>query len=146
MIFYIEQDLDTKESALVKAHLDECSNCRFLCNQIEQSLKLFNEDKLTATNPFFVSRVMQGIKENTEKKSIFTWLGQKQYVLQTALYTATIVLSLLAGIYLGSGTTPQEETNLFNETEETDYQLFADSYDYQFNKNTYLAEVSDNEE
>lgn len=146
LIFLIEDELDKKESSVVKAHLDTCSDCRFLFNQLEQSLAFISNDKLTDTNPFFVTRVMESIRQKPTKNSIFGWLEQKQMVLQAAIYAFTISISLLAGIYLGSENTKQDDVTFINETEKTDYQLFADSYNNQFNKNEYLPETSNDEE
>jgi predicted anti-sigma-YlaC factor YlaD len=146
LIFYIDNELDAKDSASVRAHLDECPKCKFIYNQIYESLELINEDKLTDSNPFFYTRVMEGIRKKSAYKPELKWLPGKQFVLQTSLYLILGIFALLLGTYLGSGHTFVDETALSNQTDTTDYQLFANSYKLDLTQNVYTVEMERDEE
>jgi predicted anti-sigma-YlaC factor YlaD len=146
LIFYLEKELNVSEAAAFSTHLENCGSCRLLAEKLANSLQLLSTDKLIQTNPFFVSRVMAKL-ENQAKEAIgWNWLRKPQFAFQAILYVLTIAISLLAGIYLGSGTKEPVSFTLNNNAENSDYQLFADSYNYQFNKNTYQPVISEDEE
>jgi predicted anti-sigma-YlaC factor YlaD len=146
LIFYIEKELDVKEAALIQNHLEECPKCKLLYYQLEQSLNLINEDKLTESNPFFVTRVTESIKSKAQKNTILGWFSEKQYVLQTSLYIILIILALFTGRHLGTTYEPAEQASAIDQVDTNDYQLFADSYNYNFDQNVYILETADDEE
>jgi predicted anti-sigma-YlaC factor YlaD len=145
IIFYLENELDAKQSSMVEAHLNECLACKYLYTQIEASLNIIKSDKLTETNPFFSTRVIEKVKNQTKTNPILDWIPKKQLVFQFSVYILLIFFALMAGSYLGSGINATDQIVTETNSDTTDYQLFADSYHYNFNRNEYAIEVETKE-
>jgi len=146
LIFYIDNELNVNESALVKAHLEKCPSCQCLLNQLGECLNLIEEDKLKETNPFFQARLMEKIKSQDKKLPVWSWIPKKQLAFQFTIYILLGFFALLAGIYLGSGNTVVDESSLIEQIDTTDYELFANSYNYNFNQNIYQVELDKTED
>lgn len=143
LIFYIEDELDARESALVKAHIDNCQACNYIFGRMKQNLDFIKDDILSVSNPFFHTRVMAAIQN--QKRASHSWIKQKQLILQTATYGFIIIFALIAGIFLGSGNAVNEQALMEDQADTTDYQLFANSYKYHFSKDVYVVESTTNE-
>ena len=82
----------------------------------------------------------------TRKNSRYSWLKQKQLILQTATYAFIIIFALIAGIFLGSGDIINDQALTESQIDTSEYQLFANSYKYHFSKDVYVVESTTNEE
>lgn len=145
LIFFIENELQEKESILVKAHLEICPECRLLYEKMEADLEFLKTDRVHESNPFFHVRVAEKIKNPLLNKRDLRILPKKQYIVQFAFYMLLGIFALIGGIYLGSGTVVDESV-LSNQTDTADFQLFANSYNYNFNQNIYQIESDSNGE
>jgi predicted anti-sigma-YlaC factor YlaD len=146
LIFYIDNELNVNESLLVKAHLDACAECKSAYDHLLECVGLIAVDKLTATNPFFYTRLKERMEAQTSKKIVFSWLPSRQVVLQSAFYVILGAFALFSGFYLGSNNIMVNESSLIKESDTTDYQIFANSYNFNFNKNIYVVDMVNNEE
>jgi predicted anti-sigma-YlaC factor YlaD len=146
LIFVIEGDLQADESNAVHAHLDNCKECQQLYNQLKVSISFLNEDKLTETNPFFVSRVMAAIELQPQMNPLINWLKNKQYALQVSFYTILVILGILLGHFLGKDRIIEPATAK-QDKEVIDDQLFAESYQIQVNEeDVYIIKADDTQE
>jgi hypothetical protein len=146
LIFYIENELGADDTGLVRAHLEVCPDCSFLYGQINDSLQLIGADRKTDSNPFFYTRLNERLKNQADKQPLFGWLPKKQVILQAALYIVLGFMALTGGIYLGSVNPEIDEEIQTNITDTTDYQLFASSYNFNFNKSSYITDITNEEE
>ena len=144
LLFFIENELDVKEMESVREHLDKCSDCHSLYLRIHDCIDLIQNDRLTETNPFFVTRVTERLKSANNKGLIRNL--KKEFVLQLAFYLVLGMLAIFSGLYLGSGNQVIDESKLTQGTDTTDYQLFANSYNFNFNKNANSIEIVSDEE
>ena len=143
LIFYFENELDEKESELIKAHLDQCHECNYLFDNMKQSLNLIGDDILKDSNPFFYTRVAGAI-ENQKKRRTGRIL-QKELIFQIVSYTFIVLLAMFAGIYLGSGVAVNNQAAQEVQSDTTDYQLFASSHQFHFSEKVYMVESISNE-
>ena len=139
LIFYIESELNPHDNEQVGLHLQNCPECQYLFNQLKCSLDFINNEKQKEVNPFFVTRVMEGLKQSKVKQGAFDWLKIKQYSLQVAVYSIMIAFSLFIGYYLGKDKSNVDQANISKGTEVTDNQLFAESYQFQATEDVYLV-------
>jgi predicted anti-sigma-YlaC factor YlaD len=146
LIFYIDNELDINELMLVKSHLEVCSDCKSAYNHLIECMGLIADDKLTETNPFFYTRLKEKMDAQSSKKKVLNWLPSKQLIRQSAFYIVLGIFALFSGFYLGSGNSMINESTLITEPDTTDYQVFASSYNFNFNKNIYVVDLVNNEE
>jgi hypothetical protein len=146
LIFYIDNELDEKESGLVMAHISECTDCQFLFRELSDGLKLLDEDKLTDSNPFFITRVMEKMKNESQNEATWNWIPKRKLALQFAIYIILGIFAIITGFYLGSGNNVVDEITFDEQIDTTDYQYFANSYSTNFDKNAYSIDFEKVEE
>ncbi len=147
LIFFIEGDLDSNDSSYVNGHIENCKDCQFLFNQLKSSLEFIENDKQTETNPFFYTRVMAGLAAQPKQNILINWLRQKQYSIQVLAYSLIVVAAITLGHYLGKDRVIVELETVSQENEISDNQLFAESYQFNFNEeDTYIIKAEVNEE
>jgi len=145
LIFYIEGDLDSVESAKIISHIEVCKECEFLLSQLKSSLLFLEQEKQTETNPFFFSRVMAGLEKEPKQSFIINWLRRKQYSLQIVGYSILVFLAITAGHYLGKDKITIEMETATQENVISDNQLFAESYQFQINEeDVYIIKADEN--
>jgi len=75
-------------------HLDHCTRCGYLYNQVNKDLEQLDHDRINETNPFFATRVMQRIENKKSSR------GRRKY--KPVLLNIANALSItIAGLFLG---------------------------------------------
>lgn len=147
LIFYIDSELKPDESEIIYLHLQGCKECQYLYNQLKASYEFIEKDKQIELNPFFVTRVMEGLARKSKQNSIFNWFKIREYSIQVSVYSILIVLAIFVGHYLGKDKIVVDPVLVSQETEVIDNQLFAESYQIQINEeDVYLINGEDNAE
>ncbi len=147
LIFFIEGDLHSNYSILIKEHIEKCRDCKYLLDQLKASLEFIEKDKQTETNPFFVTRVMASVNSEPKQIPLINWLRKKQYSIQVSLYSLLIVAAIALGHYLGKDKVTVEMEAVLQEKEISDNQLVAESYQFQINdEDVYIIKADENGE
>lgn len=143
LIFYIEGSLPDNETANMKSHLNDCNTCKTLHEKMSAALTLIDQDKITETNPFFFNRLTEQLEKNNQKSKLKT----KDFYLQVVSYAAAIAIAVVLGIGLGRTTELNNDIAFDNETELSEYQIFADSYNMnQPTEDSYEMELKEFDE
>jgi predicted anti-sigma-YlaC factor YlaD len=132
ILFFIDEDLNEKNSVEFKKHLEICSDCKLLFEKIASTYALTEIDKITDSNPFFYTRVKAGIEN--QKSQANAVYSSKKWVLQWATYVVLGVFALFAGYLIANDQSFVSQESLQNQYEKADEELFADSYYFKLSK------------
>ncbi len=97
LIFYVEKELSQRENDFVVSHLDTCSHCASLADELSAILAVIEKDKEVRMNPYFLTRVEQRLAslrqpvEMTPAVRLLRWVP----------VAASIILAIWAGVKLG---------------------------------------------
>ncbi|MDP2422914.1 MAG: zf-HC2 domain-containing protein [Bacteroidales bacterium] len=101
LIFFAENDLSTLEAVNVGKHLEGCSDCNLLYEELRETLGVIEKEKEFRVNPFFATRVEQRLANLKEKEILLSqsvWLVRLTKLVPVAL---SLVLAVWLGINLG---------------------------------------------
>ncbi len=132
ILFFIDGDLNEKNSIEFKRHLEICSDCKLLFEKIAHTYGLTEKDKITDSNPFFYTR-LKAIIENREKQPNAGY-SSKKWVIQWTTYTVLGIFALFAGYLIANDQNFASQKSLQNQYEKADEELFADSYYFSLSK------------
>ena len=147
MVFYHDGELDDSISNDFQNHLETCENCRILYNEFYSAYHFIGHDKITESNPFFYSRVITAIENETKNRTIFWPIAHKKLVAQFITYIIMGVFAIATGYYIANDRQLVVNEPVNMPDEQKDYQLFADSY--QLNVSTddiYIIKANEIEE
>jgi predicted anti-sigma-YlaC factor YlaD len=86
----------------MKAHLNECADCKVVYTALLLSEKMIKEESLKKPNPFLATRVMakiealERITSGTEKAGVFSRIWQPVFI------TISLALAIFIGIIAGN--------------------------------------------
>jgi len=126
LMFYIEGDLDKSITEKITEHLQTCTSCKMLYEKMKSDLVFLSNDKIIETNPFFYNRLEESINSDKNKSSRII----KQVYLQVLAYAAAVIIAIFIGIALGKSYQPINNYTADENTELSEFQLFAESYGY----------------
>ena len=144
LIFFIDGDLLPIESENIKLHLQSCKECQYLYNQLKASFEFLKNDKQENVNPFFITRLMERMTQESIRNSIFNWFNIKKYSIRVSIYSILAAFAIFVGYYLGKDSSTVEPDLVSKDIVITDNQLFANSYHIQDNEDLYLINADDN--
>ncbi|MGM0498476.1 MAG: zf-HC2 domain-containing protein [Bacteroidota bacterium] len=123
LLFYIDGELSSDKTEEIYNHLMQCSECRKLYKQIAGVWNSAKEEKIPY-QPFFYTRVEQGLKNNKAKEqSILKRYGK--VILQPAIYFIVLGLGIFIGVQLGQGVQSQQQVS---SNEVSSRQEFIEAY------------------
>ncbi len=100
-IYYIEGDLSHEKIIEFDSHINECSSCSKIFNEIKLTYNIIDNEKDVKINPFLFTRIKQRLEnENLSKVSKKYFLYKK--ALNTVLLSSFIILGIWLGIFMGS--------------------------------------------
>ncbi|MFN8256372.1 MAG: hypothetical protein U0W24_11815 [Bacteroidales bacterium] len=138
MIFVVEGEVDFENQTLFNQHIEVCESCRKLFIRFKSDMERLNQVQVTEPNPFFASRVLSTLENRERMLSEKSWWRKREYALQLAFYCIIVLVSLIFGHYLGNNKIEVDKEIVKQNTELTDMQLFAESYQiYSGNENDY---------
>ncbi len=132
ILFFIDKDLNGKNSIEFKKHLEICGDCKLLFEKIASTYAFTKNDKVTDSNPFFYTRVKAAIENQTSQSKAVN--SSKKWVVQWATYTILGVFALFAGYFIANDQSFVSQESLQKQYEKADEELFADSYDFTLSK------------
>ncbi len=97
MIFYLENDLDQKESAMFERHLSICAKCK---HQYESFSNIYNtilHDKVDNVDPWFFTKIHNKLASEKRNFNLTKILN-----LKPALLAASVAIPIVIGVLLGS--------------------------------------------
>ncbi len=107
LLFYIDGELSSDKNGKIYNHLMQCSECRKLYEQMAGVWNSDEEERIPY-QPFFYTRVEQGLKNNrTKEQSIFKRYGK--VILQPAIYFIVLGMGIFIGVQLGTGVQSQQQ-------------------------------------
>ncbi len=96
---YLDGKLPIDILSLTEAHLDNCTQCSTLLNEMKSLYAVIEEEKGITSSPFIVTRVLAAIEQMetpVEKTSLI------RRTIQTVLIAASIAIAVFAGIQSGN--------------------------------------------
>lgn len=136
MIFYLENDLSKQERASFEDHLHNCSSCKEILQEMQQTLSVIETEKQVRPNPFAMTRIKAKIESHKDKHRIV--LPQIQLT-KTFRIAAAVVIFLIAGfsgVVLGN----KYISNKIATSENSEYEYLAEQYF----PDTYESETLEN--
>lgn len=124
LIFYIDGELTPEMTKNIQAHLNECAECQ----KIYQKMKRAWGEQAAAPipyQPFFYTRVKQGLKNDMDRNKRFSLQKYKRIILQPAIYFVVLGLGIYLGIQLGQGAQPDQQVA---QNEISSQQEFIEAY------------------
>jgi predicted anti-sigma-YlaC factor YlaD len=119
---YRERKLEEEESKHFSEHLLSCARCRKEFALFSNILEHIESEKISSPNPFFVEKTVNKIlAPEPETVGIHAWLLSWLGYYKPAFAAATIILSIVVGIYLGL---PDKADQLYDPVD-----AFAETYD-----------------
>jgi hypothetical protein len=147
LIFFIEGDLNNTDSASFKIHIDGCSECQYLFNQIKSSLEFIERDNAIDVNPYFSTRVLAALENKKNQTSVLNLFRIKKYSLRLAFYSFLFFVAFFIGRFLGMDKIMIEQNSISQKTEISDNELFAESYQLQLNnEDVYIINTEESNE
>ncbi len=93
---YLNRELDQKELVDFELHLNDCTSCRHLINEVKQTMQLAETKKVLQADPFMFTRIQAKLENKATKRPIW------QKVMQPVLVSMILVIGLFAGVAIGS--------------------------------------------
>jgi len=123
LLFYIDGELSSDKADEIYNHLIQCSECRKLYEQLAGIWNSVEEERIPY-QPFFYTRVVQGLKNDREKEqSILKKYGK--IILQPAIYFIVLGMGIFIGVQLGQGVQSQQQVS---NNEISSRQQFIEAY------------------
>lgn len=135
-IFYIEGDLSKQEEHEIKKHVESCSQCSRLLNQLQETMNTISQQPIES-NPFLLTRVMQQIENREQKKGMLWANSLQQQILQPAAIAIVLIIGAWIGIMLGGDMQTQEQLTSVDEIKE---EIYFDDLQYETIENFLLDE------
>lgn len=102
LIFFSDGELDSNESAIVSEHLNSCSSCSNLYNELIISLGLIKKKKTLEINPFLYTRIQQQLDViKNGKVQVSKNRGFKRLV-QPVFLSILLIAGIWSGVQLGN--------------------------------------------
>ncbi len=95
---YLEGKMDSKNQDLFNAHLEACSSCKKLVEEVSTTLSSFDQVNKLQPDPFMYTRLMQEI-ENRSKTGL--WINF-QRIIQPIAAAAVLIIGMFIGIGIGN--------------------------------------------
>ena len=108
LIFYIDGELTPEMTRKIQAHLDTCAECQRIYHKMKSAWGTQAAEQIPY-QPFFYTRVKQGLQNGMEKNTRFGLQKYKRMILQPAIYFAVLGLGIYLGIQLGQGARPNQQ-------------------------------------
>ena len=125
IVFFVDGELDKQNSAQFENHLESCTKCKELFEQVSLSYNFIKEDRITESNPFFYSKV-KALIDHEKQTSGFSLFAPKKFSFQIAAYIIIGIFAISAGYFIANDKTYLGQESLQEQYEVTDEELFAD--------------------
>lgn len=126
LIFYIDGELSPDITKEIQEHLMLCGKCKKLYEKMAGAWNVSNEGRIPY-QPFFYTRVKQGLENSREKKQAML----KRYgkvIFQPVIYFIVLGLGIFIGIQLGQGVySSQQMSNNEISSQQEFIEAYADS-------------------
>lgn len=108
LVAFLEEKLPQDMKRNTADHIDNCSQCLGLYNEMKLAYNVIEAEKNIVSNPFLVTRVMTAI----ENKELFNREPAFIRMMQTAFIAASIAIAVIGGIGAGSlySTDPENQS------------------------------------
>jgi len=109
LLFYIDGELSSDKTEEIYNHLMQCNECRKLYKKMTGVWNSAEEERIPY-QPFFYTRVAQGLENNRAKEpSVLKKYGK--IILQPAIYFIVLGLGIFIGVQLGQGVQSQQQVS-----------------------------------
>jgi predicted anti-sigma-YlaC factor YlaD len=133
LIFYIEGDLSFEKGKIIKMHLEKCSKCKHLYNEMEKTLGTIKNEKKIEVNPFFYTRIKAKMEDVQESSFSPVFRPTFMRILQTSAAVVLIAIGVYSGIMIGdnfiNSSIASGNDQTYSEYQEYSQQLFLDGLD-----------------
>ena len=100
LIFYLENECDTRNAELIREHLNTCKSCRSKYEYLKETFAYIDEQTADQVNPFIKTRIMSKIHAN--KRSVIIAKTLSAVAFAALLIVAVLAGKLVADFYLNS--------------------------------------------
>jgi len=96
---YCQGNLPGNIRTQVENHLKGCERCASAFAQTQLLNRVINEEREIQSNPFLVTRIMEGIESSSVERPVHQPVFMK--VLRPAIITTSLAAAVFAGVLLG---------------------------------------------
>ncbi len=117
-----ERELPTQEVAIVEKHLEGCSECKTIYNELLSFLHVIAVEKQFSVNPFFTTRVLQRLENLQEKEALQRQLTKMPVYVRLMPVAISFVLAVWLSVNLGlTLSQEQNQVSVGQQTDSTSY-------------------------
>ncbi|HAN17727.1 MAG: hypothetical protein A2X13_08235 [Bacteroidetes bacterium GWC2_33_15] len=139
---YIEGKLPEDIYREITGHIQNCTECTALVENLNKTLSSFSKNERIPEQPYYFTRLKQRMENNTKNQESFVHVLLTKKIVQPAIYLASLVIAVYIGILIGSGTT--NSTQYSESTQKADTSYIKTYAQYQFVNDLEIESVEKN--
>lgn len=122
LFFLAEKELPTQEAAIVENHLEGCSECKMIYEELQNVLNVIAIEKQFSVNPFFATRVLQKLENLQEKETLQRQLSRIPAYVRLMPVAISFVLAVWLSLNLSvSFSQDKDQGSVSQQTDSTSY-------------------------
>jgi predicted anti-sigma-YlaC factor YlaD len=102
ILFFVEKQLKAEQLQAVELHLQTCSACRQLAEEISQTLDLIHLEKNNSSDDVFFEELMLQQNEKRVQSASTLFLAKSQKTLEVLKIAAVISFGIFMGVLIGN--------------------------------------------
>lgn len=127
LIFFIEGSLNPDIAVQIQKHLEKCNECKAFSLKLKSVLSLIEMEKIKETNPYFLMKVMERLKNKSRSNDIFKTFHLFR-IMKPVLAIMLIGVAIYTGILLGGSYSNKYESTVMLNSRGIQLQSIADEF------------------